>query len=145
MELIRDIFTVISLSLSVPAIAGCMGVVWLWHDAAMKAWRLTHKTEMHWFIMGVAASFCGSLGDNVYWGVAWTADYFNHEYRDAIFRNGVYSNTIFRQACTLFAAYCHIRAAVSTNSRPFKVFITASWASGIALAAALFLTNDSIG
>ena len=145
LEFLRDVATVISLSLTVPAVMGCLGVVWLWHDAAMKAWRTQHKTEMHWFVLGVSASFVGALVDNIYWGAAWNADYFNSMTRDALFSNGVYSNLVFRQGCTVFAAYCHVRAAVATDSRAFRLFITSSWIAGILLAVALFVTNDAIG
>lgn len=133
----QGIASVVSLATTIPTILGCIGVVWLWHNSAWAAWTDRHKTETQWFILGVAVGFIGAAFDNIYWGVAWTAHYYQHEYTQAIFDGGVYSNVVFRQLATAFAAFCHIRAAVETDSRQFRVWILVPWA--LALFAAIFL------
>ena len=126
----HDIATLISLAMTIPALFGCLGVVWLWHESAWRAWKSEHKTETHWFILGVTVAFAGSFIDNTYWALAWYADFYELPSRDALFHHGVYSNTIFRQGCTAFAAYCHIRAAVVSTSLQFRLWITFSWLLG---------------
>lgn len=140
-EAIHNAFTALSLALTVPTLFGCIGVVWLWSHSALKAWRLSHKTETHWFVIGVAAGFIGSVVDNTYWGLAWLAEFYDHPARDWLFRNGVYPNTVFRQCATTFAAFCHIRAAVDSNSVGFKVMLLVSWLVGVSLAVLFYLTG----
>lgn len=142
MEWLREAVTLLSLALTVPAVMGCIGVILLWKDSAVDALQQQERLALHWFILGVTVGFLGSLVDNVYWGIAWTADYLGHSSRDAWFYNGVYPNLIFRQACLSFAAYCHIRAAVATTHISFKVWVTFSWFAGILLALALVFTSD---
>lgn len=68
------------------------------------------------------------------------ADYTGHEYRDALFKYGVYSNAPFRQVCTIGAAVCHIKAAVDTDSHLFRYAVLGSWGvSLLALAALVWL------
>lgn len=138
---IYNLFTAASLALTVPALFGCAAVVYLWSKSALRAWRAAHKSETNWFVIGVTIGFIGSLFDNLYWFVAWTADYYQLPVRDWLFRNGVYSNTLFRQVATILAALCHVRAAVETDSRPFRWLIGLSWVSATVLTGLIYLSK----
>ena len=119
--------TLISLALTPATILAAAIVVALWWKPTKKAIFVTHKKDVQWFMVGVFASFIGSIVDNLYWGLAWTADYYDHPIKEALFKYGVYPNTIFRQGCTLVAAYCHIRAAAVSDSKSFKGFVLGVW------------------
>lgn len=118
--------TLASLALTPATIIAAAVVVFLWWGSAKRAFWISHKSEVQWFVLGVTIGFIGSMVDNIYWGLAWAADYTGHESRDALFRYGVYSNTPFRQICTIGAAVCHIKAAVDTDSHLFRYSILGS-------------------
>lgn len=140
MEELRDMASLTSLALTVPTLCGCFGVVWLWHRSAWRAWSAQHKTETHYFIIGVVIGFAGSMFDNAYWFVAWYADYAHLDIRDELFRNGAYPNVLFRQIATATAAAFHIRAAVASSSIMFRVWVLGAWLAGLLLAAVLYNT-----
>lgn len=140
MEL-RETAVLLSLAMTVPTLFGCVGVLWLWRAASWSAWFLRHKTETHYFILGVAIGFVGALFDNIYWGLAWAADYFNHPTRDLLFDNGALPNIFFRQLATALAAGFHIRAAVESNSRAFRILVFGGWAIGLVVAIPLMLVR----
>lgn len=136
--MVNDTVTLLSLLLTPATVIGCIAVVVLWFDSAKKAFYEKHKTEMHWLILGVFFSFLGSIVDNTYWGLAWSANYLEHPLADDLFHNGVFSNLPFRQITTLLAAYCHMRAAIVTDSKFFKWTVAIGWILGVALTAALY-------
>lgn len=142
MEFIRDIVTVASMGLTFTTIIACMGVLYLWWEAAWRAWKASHRTEVNWFVLGVVIGFGGGIVDNVYWGFAWFAELVSHPYRDALFDNGVYANLIFRQLATIAAAVCHIRAAISTDSYRFRAIVFGGWALGIAMMVPMFIYGE---
>lgn len=65
-----------------------------------------------WFALGVFTHFSMSLLDNAYWGAAWSAEYSQWVSRDWLFAHGAVTNIPFRQLGTIFAGYCHLRAAL---------------------------------
>lgn len=112
-----------SLALTWPTVVIGVGVLLVWGSDAWGAARMPAKlrTPMQWLILGVAVGFCGSVIDNLYWCVAWTADFTEHESASFWFRHGVWPNIPFRQAAGAYAAYCHLRsftaASVSGNRK----------------------------
>jgi hypothetical protein len=141
-EALRDIATIISLSLTVPTVAGCIAVLFLWGNSALKAYRRSHKTETDWFILGVFVGFLGGAIDNSYWGLAWSADFTHHYSKNILFENGVYPNVFFRQICGAIAAACHVRAAVETDSLIFRTSIVLPWFFGLLVAVYLFSLGE---
>lgn len=129
--------TLLSLALTPATIIAAIVVLVLWWKSTKRAFWVRHKTEVQWFILGVSISFLGSVVDNFYWGLAWTADYTGHESRDALFKYGVYSNAPFRQLCTILAAVCHIRAAMTAQDRRFRAIIIIAWLTGLLTAGLL--------
>jgi len=136
--MIHDTVTLLSLMLTPATIISCLAVTVLWFDSAKKAFYERHKTEMHWLILGVFFSFIGSMVDNTYWGLAWSASYLDDPAKEALFHNGVYSNLPFRQITTLVAAYCHVRAAVATQSLFLKWMLAIGWTLSITFTIALY-------
>lgn len=61
-------------------------------------------------IAGVYIGFWGSMIDNAWWGVAWSADYLELPFRNFFFHNGVYPNTFFRQTALIIAGGLHVHA-----------------------------------
>lgn len=139
MEFARDLVTIASMGLTLTTVVGCLGVIYMWWGAAWKAWKTSHRTELHYFIMGVSIGFFGALVDNVYWGFAWFAEFINHPYRDSLFDYGVYSNLFFRQLCTILAAAFHIQAAVESTSRTFRIIVVGGWVLGVAAMVPMYL------
>lgn len=133
--------TLISLALTPATILMCAIVTVLWWKPTKEALFVTHKKDIHWFMIGVLVSFLGSMVDNFYWGLAWLADYYNAPERDNLFKYGVYPNTFFRQGATLVAAMCHIRAATLSDSKRFKALVLGVWGITLGIAATLMLTN----
>ncbi len=142
--MIQDIAELLSLALTIPTIILGAWVVRLWaresvalfRGRSRRAWNATE-----WFILGVAIGFFGSVADNAYWGIAWTASYLEHPGRAFWFERGVYSNIPFRQIAGLAAAYCHIRSAVTYRGRGEKAEVNratlATLCAGAIFAAAL--------
>lgn len=71
--------------------------------------------SVKWLVTGIVTSFLASIIDNVWWGIAWGNRYFDTAYWEWWFDHGVYSNIISRQGLKLFAAWCHIKAAVESR------------------------------
>lgn len=73
------------------------------------------RDDTQWFILGVAIGFAGSVVDNLYWGLAWTAYYIDSAWADLLFSSGIYFNLFDRQLAGIFAAYCHVKAAIKNG------------------------------
>lgn len=143
MDWLHDFATIFSLSLTMPTVLGCLYVIWLWYAPALRAWRTKHREETNWLILGVVVGFIGSFGDNLYWGYAWTSHFYGWPATQQVFDSGVYSNVFFRQVCTVFAAYCHIRAAIATTSTAFRALMCFSILSAVLTAAVLVTSRVS--
>ena len=119
-QMIQDLMTLISLGLTIPAVIICMGVIKLWHHQYVNYCTTKNRTPSLFLIAGVYISFCGSLVDNTWWGVAWTLDYLSHPYTDWWFENGVYSNVFFRQTALIYAGILHIHAENMSRDEPSR-------------------------
>lgn len=110
--------TLASLAITPATIILSLMVVYVWFGGVKEALKKkgVSITDLEWFIIGVWIGFLGSVIDNLYWGLAWTADYLNLSVKDWLFSHGPYSNLPFRQITTTLAAYCHLRAAINTKN-----------------------------
>ena len=133
----NEFVTFLSLVLTPPTIAAAVAVVLIFYKSFQNALSANEKTEKHWLIAGVFIGFFGGVFDNAYWGIAWAADYLDHPAKDWWFQNGVFSNLPFRQLATLAAAYCHIRAAVDSDSPFLRIVLALAWGLGILTAVVL--------
>ncbi len=111
---LRDTSELISLFLTVPTIfAATLVVVYWWRDAIVAistpAWK---RDASQWFVLGVFVGFAGSFLDNLYWGIAWTTEFIQHPSKDFWFSHGALPNIFVRQMAGIFAAFCHVKAAV---------------------------------
>jgi len=129
--MIHDVFTLLSLGLTPLTIISCFVVVALWYKSALRSYRKDEREDIDWFIIGVVIGFVGSSVDNMYWGVAWSADFVRSDSAAEIFKGGVYSNTFFRQACTAIAALCHIKAASEMRMSVVKLLLMFSAGFGV--------------
>lgn len=129
----HETVTLMSLALTPPTIIASIAVLSIWYQSTRKALANRQKTEMHWLIIGVFIGFTGSVVDNAYWGIAWATDFVGHTSKDWLFHYGVFSNLPFRQIATLAAAYCHIRAALTSNSRILRLVLLSGWIFGTLL------------
>jgi len=107
----HKIAEVISLGITPSTVILSAGVLVLWGKETLCVLKNGPNSSQCWFILGVSTSFLGAMVDNLYWGAAWTAEFFNLSCSRELFMSGVYSNIIFRQVLGSVAAYCHIRAA----------------------------------
>lgn len=107
-----------SLWLTAPTILLSTMVCLKWYPEALIAFKTPPKirTSTQWFILGVAMGFFGSIIHNCFLCVIWVSIFFNgNDMGDYLFYNKVYSN-IISQTAGVFAAYCHIKAALQYSS-----------------------------
>ena len=117
MSTLEDTAILISLTLTIPLLGISAGVLDEWMPSLLhRDCRTCRWTATDWLVLGICFSFAGSIGDNIWWGIAWMNRYFRESTWEWWFDNGVFSNIIFRQACKLIAGYCHLRAAVETGA-----------------------------
>ena len=121
-DVLHAIATIVSLILSFPAVAVCLLVLFAWHAKYVEYCNAINKTPSLTLIAGVYIGFSGSLGDNLWWGIAWSLDFVNVNnsgsikyWRDFFFHNGVYPNIFFRQAALWIAGVLHLRAERMTR------------------------------
>ncbi|MDM4015956.1 hypothetical protein U8335_04050 [Roseiconus lacunae] len=106
-----------SLAATVPAIlSGCI-VIALFGREAIKATAEEARDASQWLIMGITIGFIGSVLDNAYWAIPWTASYLRSPDKFWLVDLGVYFNCVFRQGCGIAAAYCHFRSALTFRDR----------------------------
>lgn len=132
----NDYAEMLSLVLTWPTVVIGIGVLAHWGRDAWEAFKVKGKdrSPTQWLILGVAIGFLGSVVDNAYWGIAWTADFTNHESRDFWFRHGVWPNIPFRQAAGAYAAYCHLRSYYAANkagNRKLVFYVVMSFMVGV--------------
>lgn len=109
----RETANGVSLFLSGIAVSLCIIVTIQWSGRATREMLARRKTAMGWFAIGVFFSFAGQAIDNSYWYQAWRLFFSHSPETKWWFDNGVYPNILFRQACGIIGAYCHIRGFVA--------------------------------
>lgn len=132
MESLNDFATVLSLALTVVFLLFFKRLGSLWGSSFKQAlaqigywkiWRPIINTEVwlpsQWLAVGILSGFAANALDNLYWGVTWTLDYYQHENAAFLFTNGPTSNVFFRQWGGIWAVYCHLVAAaeIATQAR----------------------------
>ena len=114
----QKIAELVSLFLTVPTVILAATVVFVWHKSAIRSLMHKPRTGTDWLIMGVAISFIGSLVDNLFWGIVWTAAFLESDKTIDLFNVGVFFNIFFRQLAGICAGFCHIKSA--TTSAPLS-------------------------
>lgn len=109
---IQKIAELISNGLAIPTILLSLLVVLFWFKSAKTSIKAEIKTSEQWFILGVFIGFLGESIDNIYWTLAWTAQYLEWTIAPVLMEKGVFSNIPFRQGLGIVAAYCHVRSAL---------------------------------
>lgn len=110
-----EVLELISLALTVVVIILSVEVVKQWFPSVRHS--IAHKkslTAEEWLILGVFVSFVGGSFDNAYWLTAWSSHYIDNtsSFTYTIMNNGFLANIPFRQLAGIFAAFCHLNAAV---------------------------------
>lgn len=107
---------IISIALTLPTVFLSAWVVLIFFGQAQSALRESPalRKPVGWFAMGITVGFAGSVLDNIYWGVAWSACYVEcYWLQSVLFKYGVFSNVPFRQVAGIMAAYFHLRCAMA--------------------------------
>ena len=127
-----------------PTVILAIAVVYTWFPSARAAIKSNNPTAQDWFIIGVVAGFIGSVLDNAYWFMPWTASFLEHDAFQTLTNMGVFFNIFFRQGLGIIAAYCHLRAAEISSNRRIRGLNTLLFASnliGIAYSLMLILVS----
>jgi hypothetical protein len=127
----QHIAELISLGMTFPTVILAVAVVYTWLPSAREAIRNNNATAQDWFIVGVVFGFTGSILDNMYWFLPWTASYLGHESFQPLTSTGVFFNIFFRQGIGIIAAYCHLKAAELSSSQKIKAINTLLFASSL--------------
>lgn len=102
----------ISMAATVPTVVCAIAVIAVWGQDALRIvlrekpnnWR-----DTDYLVVGIAIAFFGSAIDNVYWAVAWSANYLQMDSADFWFQSGVYVNIPARQVCGILAGFLHLK------------------------------------
>lgn len=87
------------------------------------------RSHSDWLILGVVLNFVGSIGDNIWWSMAWYLRLVGDESYQFWFDYGVISNIVFRQGVKIASAHCHLRAAVAFRAMTYDQFRNVRYAS----------------
>lgn len=68
------------------------------------------RNQSERLIIGIFIGFAGGLFDNLYWFVAWTADFLSLPSRDELFAWGIAPNLFFRELSAIIAIVLHVSA-----------------------------------
>tara|TARA_R110000868_G_C10696822_1_gene748814 strand:+ start:84 stop:503 length:420 start_codon:yes stop_codon:yes gene_type:complete len=107
--IVSEFLTVLCLGMSFAVI-----VLWMPGNLQREESVKSHPS-VKWLVMGIVTSFLASIADNLWWGIAWGNRYFDTPYWEWWFDCGVYSNIVSRQGLKLFAAWCHVKAAIESR------------------------------
>lgn len=111
----------VSLTLTSPTILLAILLLYLWFGKAREALFTRNRSSTQWLLLGVFIGFAGGLGDNFFWGIAWTLSYLHHPWKGPVFESGALFNIFFRQGAGTVAAYCHLRAAAEHDGSSLTV------------------------
>ena len=111
----EHLLELVSLALTVVTIIISVDVVLHWIPNVRRSLSSRQAfTAEEWLILGVCVSFIGSSLDNTYWLTAWSSFYIDRSstLTAQLMENGYLANIPFRQFSGIFAAFCHMNAAV---------------------------------
>ena len=107
--------------MSIPAIILAIVVIYTWLPSAKISFKKQYPESHDWFIVGVVIGFLGSIIDNVYWTIPWSALFLDSDIYYKMIHYGVYINIFFRQGCGILAAYCHLKSAELSLDKNVKI------------------------
>jgi len=112
-----DVAITISLWLSIVSVFACVtsvskGVV------ILENWRDGQRTmsAAQLFAMSFVTAKIGSIGDQIWWGIAWAFHFLDDPTYQWWFEHGVYANILFRQIFSLIG--CHLFVEALVTARP---------------------------
>lgn len=131
-DLMHQFITLLSIFLTPITMSTAALVIFYFYGPVRQALASKDRTATDWMIIGIVIGFNGAFFDNLYWAIAWSADYSHpaSDFRAYMFSHGVYSNTIFRQTAGIIAALCHIIGARYTDKILIKRVIYGSFCVG---------------
>lgn len=108
----------LSIFLTSPTIWLGIGILHLWGPSAL---RTLHKNSdnrdaSEWLILGITVAFLGSVFDNGYWGIVWSASFSGSDKFGGLMTYGPLVNVVVRQAAGIYAAHCHIMAYITITN-----------------------------
>lgn len=111
--MILDLFTILSLALTVMFVANAIRVCIIWrkYAAASLITPFRKRTESDWLASGIFLGFFGNIVDNVFWALVWILVLFEMPQEATFFAIGSFMNLIFRQGLGIAAARHHVIAA----------------------------------
>lgn len=118
---LHDAAELVSLGLTLVAIAIGLWVICEFHRPAWAALTKPKRTAMDWLIAGIYVGFVGGCLDSMYWGAVWVANYFQWEHTYKAMQWGVVPNIVFRNLCDIASAYLHIRGVAEHYQEPRKI------------------------
>lgn len=80
------------------------------------------RQAMGLLILAEIIGAIGSIGDQTWWGIAWTEKFRNNPFWVFWFENGVFPNIPFRQICSLVKSYLLIKGLFRLIDRPLKYY-----------------------
>lgn len=109
--MLLDIFSVISLILTVPLLVYCLVVLVIWGSEGFLIFfkKPNTRSSIEWLLLGVITGFTACFADNLYWAIAWSFEFVGIE-PNKLFIYGALPNIFFRQLLGIYAAYCHIKS-----------------------------------
>lgn len=148
-ESLQNAAEIASLWLTFPTIILGLGVVIHWGPHVYRKALGSEEWSAHdWLVMGVFFGFLGAVGDNAWWGIAWSFDYLTGPgaYRDWWFRHGAICNIFARQLCGSYAAYCHMVAFYQAKqNRKVNHWVLVGLCAGALYAIALGILKKLFG
>jgi hypothetical protein len=100
--------------LSIPLIALCFIVFFMWRKSLTAALFSPHLTPESWLIVGIGLSFFTQAIHNMYWSGAIAAKFAGYEFSEGLIQDGIYWY-IFYQVSAALSAICHIKAALAID------------------------------
>lgn len=142
-----DFVELLSLALTVPTLILSAWVAFIYGKESIaiyyRARRGIKLTGTQLLISGIAVGFAGSFFDNLYWGLAWLAEFTDSDYKNTLFGNGVYSNVPFRQTAGIVAAGLHLAASYRVGRQRFVLLLLCLLTLAVGLS--LFIVKARIG
>lgn len=145
--MIAELINIAQVGLTVAFLLCCWLLLTTWRDGFDKALSVSHRQwkPEDWLVVGIVIGFAGNFVDNLFWGVHWLFDLYDHPATPEILAWGPTSNIVFRQIPGIVAVYCHLRAAATLADAGYSLekrmmlYTLAGVGSVVAVLVTLFL------
>lgn len=141
---IDSFFVFLSVSLTPMTMLVGAGVLILWVPSALKAVKISFKTEADWLMIGVVISFSSIILESFYWGVHLAAEFLSINLWLDMVAHGGFVNTIVGQGAAIAAGLCHIKGGNVARTITRKVVLYGTGLTFITAALLLHFSNNLI-